>query len=205
MFPAKAHDLLGERTMVDMVERWPATSGMDQPAAVELLPLVYDELRRIAAWKMAGERPGHTLQPTALVHEAWLRLTDNGRPRFVSRAHFFAAAAEAMRRILIESARRKGRLRRGESAPHETLDECHWVQEAADESILAIDEALQVLRGQDAAAADLVQLRYFLGMSMDEAALALGLPVRSAERLWTYGKAWLRRHLAQSGFGTARA
>lgn len=181
--------------MVDTVERW--TEEADGPLAADLLPLVYEELRRIAAWRMASEGPGHTLQPTALVHEAWLRLSNGRNPRFHSRAHFFSAASEAMRRVLIDSSRRKRRLRRGEGAAHEELNEAHWVQESPPESILAMDDALKALQQHDAPTAELVKLRYFLGMSMEEAALVLDLPVRSAERLWTYGKAWLRRQLCQ--------
>lgn len=165
-------------------------------AAEELLPLVYDELRRIAAHKMAQEPPGHTLQPTALVHEAWLRMIGDGNQRFGSRAHFFAVAAEAMRRILVESARRKRALKRGAGAEPEELTESHLVQTAPSEEILAIDEALSLLAAEDPTAANLVKLRYFVGMTMEEAAAALGLPLRSAERLWAYARAWLRRKIA---------
>ncbi|MBM3883215.1 MAG: sigma-70 family RNA polymerase sigma factor [Verrucomicrobia bacterium] len=170
----------------------------DSLAAEELLPLVYGELRRIAASKMAQEAPGHTLQPTALVHEAWLRLVGDAGARFEGRAHFFAAAAEAMRRILIEAARRKRSLKRGGAAAREELHESHLVQALPTDEMLAIDEALDQLAAEDATAADLVKLRYFVGMTMDEAAAALGLPLRSAERLWTYARAWLRRRLQTS-------
>jgi RNA polymerase sigma factor (TIGR02999 family) len=164
-------------------------------AAEELLPLVYDELRRIAAHKMAQESPGHTLQPTALVHEAWLRMIGDGNEHFDSRGHFFAIAAEAMRRILVESARRKGSQKRGAGARREELKETHLVQNAPSEEILAVDDALDLLAAEDSTCANLVKLRYFVGMTMDEAAAALGLSQRTTERLWTYSRAWLRRRI----------
>jgi RNA polymerase sigma factor (TIGR02999 family) len=142
---------------------------------------------------MARENPNHTLQPTALVHEAWLRLAGQGPVSFHGRAHFFAIAAEAMRRILIESARRKGTQKRGEKPQREELQEYQLLQSAPPEEILAVHEAMDQLAAKDAVAADLVKLRYFVGLSMEEAAEALGLPLRSAERLWTYARAWLRR------------
>jgi RNA polymerase sigma factor (TIGR02999 family) len=167
----------------------------DAQAADRLLPLVYDELRRIAAFKMAQEAPGHTLQATALVHEAWLRLVGDGNPRFAGRAHFFAAAAEAMRRILVESARRKHSLKRGGGAERAELQDSHLVQNAPSDEVLAVDEALNELAANDPTSADLVKLRYFVGLTMEEAAIALGLPLRTAERLWTYARAWLRRKI----------
>ena len=169
----------------------------DSQAADELLPLVYDELRRIAAYKMAQEAAGHTLQPTALVHEAWLRLAGDGNPKFEGRAHFFAVAAEAMRRILVEAARRKRSLKRGGGAERQELDESQFVQSAPSEELLAVDEALDLLAADDATAANLVKLRYFAGMTMEESAAALGIPLRTAERLWTYARAWLRRKIAE--------
>lgn len=168
----------------------------ESQAAVELLPLVYDELRRIAAYKMAQESPGHTLQATALVHEAWLRMLGDGNERFSGRAHFFGVAAEAMRRILVESARRKRSLKRGAGAQREELDESHLVLAAPSDEMLAVDEALDLLAAEDSTSADLVKLRYFVGMTMEEAASALGLPLRTAERLWTYARAWLRRRIS---------
>jgi RNA polymerase sigma factor (TIGR02999 family) len=164
-------------------------------AVDELLPLVYEELRRMAASKMARESPGHTLQPTALVHEAWLRLTGDANPRYEGRSHFFCAAAEAMRRILVESARRKSSLKRGARAERVELNEAHQVQELPSDELLDIDEALNLLASEDPQAADLVKLRYFVGMTMEEAARALDIPLRSAERVWTYARAWLRRSL----------
>jgi len=167
----------------------------DSKAADELLPLVYEELRRIAAHKMSQEAPGHTLQPTALVHEAWLRMVGDGNPKFEGRAHFFAAAAESMRRILVDAARRKHSLKRGGSAEREELNESRLVQNAPSEEMLAVDEALDLLAAEDPTSANLVKLRYFVGMTTEEAAAALGIPLRTAGRLWTFARAWLRRKI----------
>jgi RNA polymerase sigma factor (TIGR02999 family) len=167
----------------------------DPKAAEELLPLVYQELRRLAGHKMSGEAPGHTLQATALVHEAWLRLAGSHQQNWQNRAHFFAAAAEAMRRILVEHARRKQSLKRGGGAPHEELDESALVLAAPPEELLAIHEALDALAREDPQAAELVKFRYFVGMTMAEAAAALGLAKRTAESLWTYARVWLRREI----------
>jgi RNA polymerase sigma factor (TIGR02999 family) len=171
----------------------------DPQAADRLLPLVYDELRRIAASKMAHEASGHTLQPTALVHEAWLRMVGDGNERFDGRGHFFAVAAEAMRRILVEAARRKQSLKRGGAAVREPLREDHLVANPPEDELLAVDEALDLLSAEDATAADLVKLRYMVGMTMDEAATALGLSLRTAERTWTFARAWLRRKIESAG------
>jgi RNA polymerase sigma factor (TIGR02999 family) len=164
-------------------------------AAEQLLPLVYEELRRLAAHKMAGEAPGHTLQPTALVHEAWLRLVGPHPPDWPNRAYFFAAAGEAMRRVLVEHARRKQSLKRGHGALREELHDSMLVLAAPPEELLAVHEALDQLAREDPQAAELVKLRYFVGMTMEEAAAALELAPRSAERLWTYAKVWLRRQI----------
>lgn len=172
--------------------------GLAGKSAEELLPLVYEELRRIAAYKLASEAPGQTLQPTALVHEAWLRLGGDGARRFGGREHFFAAAAEAMRRILIDSARRKARLKRGANAEREEFDDAKPFQETPPEQILAIDEALELLAAKDPTSANVVKLRFYVGMTMEEAAAALGLPLRTAWRHWTYARAWLRRELTSS-------
>jgi len=185
------------RTVSDVTHILEAMQRGESRAAEELLPLVYDELRRIAAYKMAQESLGHTLQPTALVHEAWLRMIGDGNENFDGRGHFFAVAAEAMRRILVESARRKRALKRGAGAEREELNEAHLVQTAPSDEMLAIDEALDLLAVEDAACANLVKLRYFVGMTMEEAATALGLPLRTAERLWTYSRAWLRRKIGE--------
>ncbi len=174
----------------------PSDAAGTNPAASELLTLVYEELRKLAAHKMAQEQAGHTLQATALVHEAWLRLVGNQQQaRFQNRAHFFGAAAEAMRRILIERARRKLVLAKGGFAAQDELTESKLVLAAPPDEMLAINEALDRLAAEDRVAADLVKLRYFVGMSMPEAAEALGLPLRSAERLWSFAKTWLRHEM----------
>jgi len=152
-------------------------------------------LRRLAAAKMAREAPGQTLQPTALVHEAWLRLIDGQAQHWQNRAHFFAAAAEAMRRILVERARRRKVLARGGFAHQTELTESALLAPAPDDELLAVHQALDKLEAEDARAAELVKLRYFAGLSMPEAAEALDLPLRSAERIWTFARAWLRHAL----------
>ena len=191
----------------------------DPRAAEQLLPLVYDELRKLAAAKLAHEKPGQTLQPTALVHEAYLRMvgtkgdkrpeTDEHKvvanafsdarsgtsPAFSSRGHFFAAAAEAMRRILVESARRKGRVRHGGEFQRQGIDGIDPPEDAADVDLVALDEALERLQTVDPVAANVVKLRYFTGLTMAEAAAALAIPLRTAERNWTYAKTWLHREL----------
>jgi RNA polymerase sigma factor (TIGR02999 family) len=168
----------------------------DLLAAEQLLPLVYDELRQLAAQKLAHEKPGQTLQPTALVHEAYLRLVDTEQAQHWSgRGHFFAAAAEAMRRILIEQARRKGRARHGGGRQRLDLDEALSIAQGPSDELLALDEAVGRLEEADPAAASLVKLRYFAGLTMPEAASALGLSLRSAERDWAYARAWLHREL----------
>lgn len=168
--------------------------GKEQ-SAEQLLSLVYTELKRMAAQKMAGEAPGNTLQPTALVHEAWIRLAGDGDPVFENRSHFFSAAAEAMRRILVDSARRKRATKRGSGAAREELKDEHWVDHGPSDELLAVDEALHILAKEDPVSAKLVNLRYFVGMSMSEAAETMGMPLRSTEALWTYARAWLRRQM----------
>ena len=167
----------------------------DNQAAGQLLPLVYDELRKLAGYKMAGESSGHTLQATALVHEAWLRLVGSSPQSWQNRAHFFGAAAEAMRRILVEHARRKQSLKRGGGAERVELDESAIVLAAPPDELLAVHEALDKLAVEDASAAELVKLRYFVGMTMEEAASALGLAKRTAENLWTFARVWLHREI----------
>jgi RNA polymerase sigma factor (TIGR02999 family) len=160
--------------------------------AEELLPLVYEELRKVAALKMAQEAPGQTLQPTALVHEAWLRLGANTQPAWANRAHFFAAAAEAMRRILVERARRRKALKHGGGAEPATLDEAEIPIAVADEeSLLAVDEALEEFAAIEPRKAELVKLRYFTGMTFEEAASVLGIAVPTAKEWWAYARAWL--------------
>jgi len=164
----------------------------DAKAAEELLPLVYDELRRLAANKMAGEASGQTLQPTALVHEAWLRLGGSDAPAFQNRAYFFGAAAEAMRRILIERARRRMAAKRGGGVVSVELDEIAIPAPADDDDqLLAVNEALEKFAALDPRKAELVKLRYFVGMSFDEAATALGIAVPTAKQWWAYARAWL--------------
>jgi RNA polymerase sigma factor (TIGR02999 family) len=167
----------------------------DAQATDKLLALVYEDLRRMAAYKMANEVPGQTLQPTALVHEAWLRLVGDGRQKFEGRAHFFGAAAESMRRILVEAARRKKSLKRGGNAQREELHESQLPASERSEEMLAVDEALDLLGAKDPVAADVVKLRYFVGMTMEEAALSLGLSKRTAESIWTYSRVWLHREI----------
>jgi RNA polymerase sigma factor (TIGR02999 family) len=162
----------------------------DPQAAEKLLPLVYAELRRLAAQKMSGEPAGHTLQPTALVHEAWLRLA--GEKEFANRAHFFAAAAEAMRRILIERARRRMTAKRGGGAERVDADEIEIAAPTVDdEALLRLDEALEKYSALDARKAELVKLRYFAGMNYEEASTALGIAVPTAKEWWAYARAWL--------------
>jgi RNA polymerase sigma factor (TIGR02999 family) len=181
--------------MNDVTRILDAVHRGDAAATDELLPLVYDELRKIAAYKMANEAAGHTLQPTALVHEVWMRLAGPNQQAWQNRAHFFGAAAEAMRRILVEHARKKQALKRGAGAEHEELDEAALVVTAPADELLAVHEALDTLASEDPAAAELVKLRYFVGMTMEEAASALDLAPRTAERTWAYARVWLHREI----------
>ena len=164
----------------------------DPKAAEELLPLVYDELRKLAACKMASEAPGQTLQPTALVHEAWLKLAGSNRQQWRGRAHFFGAASEAMRRILIDTARRKAAQKRGQGMKLEELHESHLYLRAPAEEALAVNEALDEFGAKEPLSAEIVKLRYFVGMTVPEIAEALELSVSTVERHWTYARAWLR-------------
>lgn len=163
----------------------------DSQATNDLLPVVYDELRRLAAHKMASEPAGHTLQSTALVHEAWLNLVDSPFQSWQNRAHFFGAAAEAMRRILIARARRKQTQRRGSGAAHVDVDELEIASPAPDEQLLSLDEALNRFAQQEPQQAELVKLRYFVGMTIEEAAGTLGISEATAKRWWAYARAWL--------------
>jgi len=176
----------------------------DPSAAAELLPLVYDELRKLAAARLALEKPGHTLQATALVHEAYLRLVGGEQPPiWDNRGHFFAAAAEAMRRILVENARRKRSTKAGgDMARHDVAD----VQVAAPElgeDLLALDDALIRLAEKDSVKADLVKLRHFVGLTIDEAAQALGISTTTANRYWAFARAWLHQEIAGRGVAEA--
>jgi RNA polymerase sigma factor (TIGR02999 family) len=164
----------------------------DPHAAEQLLPLVYDELRQLAAQKLTQERPGQTLQPTALVHEAYLRLVDSDKvQRWDSRGHFFAAAAEAMRRILINRARDKKTRKRGGGWQRVDLDRLAVVAEASADDLLALDDALERLAQESPPCAQLVKLRFFAGLTLEEAAASLGLARRTADRSWAYARAWL--------------
>ena len=162
-------------------------------AAEKLLPLVYDELRKLAAAKMGREAPGQTLQATALVHEAWLKLAGSERQEWRGRAHFFGAAAEAMRRILIDKARRKSSLKRGSDLPAEELHESRIELRAPAEEILAVHDALDGLAAEDRNAAEVVKLRYFVGLTIPEIADALEMAPRTADRHWAFARAWLKR------------
>jgi len=157
----------------------------------KLLPLVYNELRRMANYKMAGEAPGHTLQPTALVHEAWLKLVDTPARSWQNRAHFFGAAAEAMRRILIARARRKNAQCRGGGAAHLDADEIEIACAEPDDQLLALNEALTRFATIEPKQAELVKLRYFVGLKFEEVAEILGISEATAKRWWAYSKAWL--------------
>jgi RNA polymerase sigma factor (TIGR02999 family) len=195
--------------MSEVTQILSAIESGDPKAAEQLLPLVYEELRRLAAQRLAQEKPGQTLQATALVHEAYVRLTANqadpgreaageSRGAWHGRGHFFAAAAEAMRRILIEQARRKGREKHGGGLRRVELDGACRLADSPDPNLLALDEALTRLEAADSLAAQIVKLRYFAGLTMPETAQSLGISLRQAERNWTYAKAWLHRELTDA-------
>ena len=177
----------------------------DAKAAAELLPLVYQELRRLAAYKMSQEAPGHTLQPTALVHEAWLRLAGDEAAKFQNRAHFFGAAAEAMRRILVDHAREKQAAKRGGDLQRVDLDGIELPSPMPDDELLALDEALDRLATVDARAADMVKLCFFIGLTQEEAARELGVSLATAERIWGFARSWLLREVRKQTDGTSPA
>ena len=182
--------------MSDVTRILEAAQQGDPTAADQLLPLVYEELRRLAVHKMANEASGNTLQPTALVHEAWLRLVgDGGQAQFQNRAHFFAAAAEAMRRILIDRARRKRAVRHGGEQQRVDVQEVDIASPDDDGQLLAINEALDKLAVEHSTEAELVKLRYFVGMTNNEAADVLGISPRTAKYYWTHARAWLFREI----------
>jgi RNA polymerase sigma factor (TIGR02999 family) len=170
----------------------------DAQAAGELLPLVYQELRKLAAVRMAHEQANQTLQPTALVHEAWLRLTGGKQASFDGRGHFFAAAAEAMRRILVERSRRKRRIKRGSEWERVDLEHLDVAITTDDDTLLAVNEALDKLAAIDPLGAKLIELRFFAGLSNVDAAKVLGLAERTAKRTWAYARAWLHEELKKS-------
>jgi RNA polymerase sigma factor (TIGR02999 family) len=173
--------------MLGAIGRGGSTAGSD------LLPLVYEQLRRLAASKMAREDPGQTLQPTALVHEAWLKLSNSDSQQWSDRSHFFRAAAEAMRRILIDKARGKAALKRGNKQTLEQLHESRIELRAPTDEILAVHDALYSLESEDHLAAEVVKLRYFMGLTIPEIAEALDISPRSADRHWLFARAWLQR------------
>ena len=184
--------------MNDVTQILAAMEQGDPKAGDELLPLVYQELRKLAAHKMANEAPGQTLQPTALVHEAWLRLAGSGQKTWQNRAHFFGAAAEAMRRILIESARRKRALRHGGGQQRLDIEDLNVASAMKDDELLALDEALDKFAVADQQKADLVKLRYFAGLGFEEAAEILGVSIPTAKRWWAYARAWLFHEMTES-------
>jgi RNA polymerase sigma factor (TIGR02999 family) len=189
--------------MSDVTRILSAIEQGDPHAAEQLLPLVYDELRKLAAHKLTQEKPGQTLQPTALVHEAYLRLVASSacesrqNQSWNGRGHFFAAAAEAMRRILVDAARKKHRRRRGGGWKRIQFENIDLFDEESDAKLLALDEALEKLAAQEATVADLVKLRYFGGLTIEAAAATLGISVRTANRHWAYAKAWLYQQLGE--------
>ena len=189
------------RRMNEVTQILNAIDQGDLHAAEQLLPLVYEELRKLAAQRMAQERPGQTLQATALVHEAYLKLlgTADVRPQWNSRGHFFAAAAEAMRRILIDSARRKSRVKHGGDQQRVDLDQSCSVAGAVSDDLLALDEALAKLAAEEPVKAELVKLRYFAGLTLEQAAEALQISAATANRHWIYARAWLYQAIAAEG------
>ena len=181
--------------MSDVTRLLDAIQHGDPKAAEELLPLVYEELRKLAAHKMANEAAGHTLQPTALVHEAWLRLGGAAGAQFENRAHFFGAAAEAMRRILIDRARRKRALRHGGGQIRVDIGEADPAIAAKEDELVAVDEALEKLAEEDEGLAKLVKLRFFVGLTNKECAGVLGVSEPTVERRWAFARAWLHREI----------
>jgi RNA polymerase sigma factor (TIGR02999 family) len=185
--------------MSDVTRILQAIENGDARAANDLLSIVYQELRRLAAHKMASEAPGHTLQPTALVHEAWLQLGGDKQPTWQNRAHFFGAAAEAMRRILVDRAREKRALKRGGDLKRVDLDGIELASPMPDDELLALDEALDRLATVDTRAAEMVKLCFFVGLKQEEAARELGVSLATAERVWGFARAWLLREMKNKG------
>jgi len=191
-----------DRPREDVSEILESISGGDRSATDRLFPIVYAELRKIAGAAMARERAGHTLQPTALVHEAYLRLLGGAKTGWKSRGHFFAAAAEAMRRILIERARRYSRLKRGENPERVELTEDAAVYQPRPEELLALDQALDRLETHDPEMGRIVKLRFFAGLTVDETAELLGTSARSVDRTWAESRAWLIREMTRAASGS---
>ena len=181
--------------MSDVTHILNAIETGDIKAADQLLPLVYEQLRQLATRKLAHELPGQTLQATALVHEAWLRLVGHENPQFASRAHFFAAAAEAMRRILIDNARRKRATRHGGGQQRLDIQEVEIAAPMKEDELLAVDDVLEAFAAQDKQKAELVKLRYFVGFTLEEAAEILGISAPTAKRWWTFARAWLYQEI----------
>lgn len=177
--------------MSDVTRALDAINRGESQAVEKLLPLVYEELRRLASIRMAQELPSHTLQPTLLAHEAWLRLTGNSEQSWQNRMHFLAAASEAMRRILVEHARRKFRLKRGGHQPHVNIENLELISAAPDDKLLLVNDALEQLEREDGQKARVVLLKFFGGMTNHEVAHALGVTERTVDRQWAYAKAWL--------------
>jgi RNA polymerase sigma factor (TIGR02999 family) len=194
-----SHHLSTLLNVNDVTRLLEAAQDGNASAAEELLPLVYDELRKLAARRMTREAPGHTLQPTALVHEAWLRLlTPDEQSRFQNRSHFFAAAAEAMRRILIDCARRKMAIKRGGHLERVDLDGIEVALPLPADELIALDEALDRLQGADPRAAEVVKLCFFAGLSQEQASKELGISLRTTERSLAFGRAWLFREVKRA-------
>jgi RNA polymerase sigma factor (TIGR02999 family) len=184
--------------MSDVTQLLSAIDAGDPKAADQLLPLVYEELRKLAVVRMANEKAGHTLQPTALVHEAWLKIGGDGKELFANRRHFFKAAATAMQQILIDNARRKQRVKHGGNQVGEELHESRIAVAVPSEELLAVNDALTALAMEDPQAAEVVRLRYFVGMTVPEIAAALDLAPRTVDRHWAFARAWLKRSVRSS-------
>jgi RNA polymerase sigma factor (TIGR02999 family) len=184
--------------VADITQILQAADGFDPKTAERILPLVYDELRRLAAAKMAGQPPGQTLQATALVHEAYLRLLGKGEHSWANRRHFFFAAAEAMRHILVDRARRKAALRHGGGLSRQSLDEVTIAAETTDENVVRVNDAIEALATHDSEAAELVKLRFFGGFELAPAAEIIGISERTAKRRWAYARAWLFQELTRT-------
>jgi len=189
--------------MSDITQLLSAIDASDPKAADQLLPLVYEELRKLAAVRIANEKPGQTLQPTALVHEAWLKIAGDGHQHFANRRHFFKAAASAMQQILIDIARRKQRLKHGANLVGEELHESRIAMSVPSEELLAVNDALASLAMEYPQAAEVVQMRYFVGMTVPEIAAALDLAPRTVDRHWAFARAWLKRTIRSSLSGPA--
>ena len=189
--------------MSDVTQLLIAIDAGDPKAADQLLPLVYEELRKLAVARMANEKAGQTLQPTALVHEAWLKIAGDGGQRFANRRHFFKAAACAMQQILIDIARRKQRLKHGANQAGEELHESRIAMSVPSEELLAVNDALATLALEDPQAAEVVQMRYFVGMTVPEIAAALDLSPRTVDRHWAFARAWLKRTIRATLSGPA--